>query len=59
MSQLIDRLPGEISPGWFLLALLIPVLGVIGVAYFAGWVVAALGGGLGLTGLVTTLRKYP
>lgn len=57
LSQLFDRLPPEVWPGWYLMALLIIVLGVIGLAYVAGWVIAALGGGVGLTGLATTLRS--
>ncbi len=57
LAKLFDRLPKEVGPGWYLLALLIIVLGVIGLAYVAGWVVAALGGGAGLTTLATTLRS--
>jgi hypothetical protein len=57
VSKLVDRLPKEISPGWFLLALLILVLGVIGVAYVAGLWLAAAGGLLGLAALFAAFRK--
>ncbi|WP_439377816.1 hypothetical protein [Amycolatopsis lexingtonensis] len=57
LHQLFDRLPKEVGPVWYLLALLIIVLGVIGLAYVAGWVVATLGGGAGLVTLATTLRS--
>jgi hypothetical protein len=59
LGKLIDRLPAEISPAWFLGGLLILALAVIGVAWVAGWLIAALGGGLGLAGLIMALRKNP
>ncbi|MGW4527473.1 hypothetical protein [Amycolatopsis sp. NPDC004378] len=59
INRLIDRLPKEISPGWFLLAQLILVLGVIGVAYVAGLWLAAGGGLLGLAALLAAFRRHP
>jgi hypothetical protein len=59
LAELIDRLPMEVSPEWFLGGLLIFALAVIGVTWIAGWLIAALGGGLGLADLIATLRKKP
>ncbi|WP_143268754.1 hypothetical protein [Amycolatopsis vastitatis] len=58
-DKLIDRLPTEIGPAWFLGAMLIFALAVVGVASVAGGWIGALGGGLGLGGFVTSLRKNP
>ncbi|AIG78476.1 Putative membrane protein [Amycolatopsis japonica] len=57
LNKLIDRLPKEVGPGWFLLALLVLVLGVIGVTYIAGFWIAAAGGLIGLAALFAAIQK--